>query len=121
MPDLDHLLAERADVGDDVDVSGADVCGSVVDVFDGLLDLRERCAMLVGCIDLALLDESADDVAVVLVLLLRGELVPGRVPAEPFALRGGGRVPQLLALSPPLSSPDSPRSARARESSARGP
>ena len=40
-PDLDDAIAERADVGDDVHVAGADVRGAVVDVLDGAVDVTE--------------------------------------------------------------------------------
>ena len=46
--DLDDVLAERADVGDDVDVPGADVGGAAGDAVDGVLDLGQLGLGLAG-------------------------------------------------------------------------
>ena len=73
--DLDDVLAERADVGDDVDVAGADVGGPAGEAVDGVLDLGDLGLGLVGAADIAAAAQRGD----------RG-LVVGQFLAEPFLL-----------------------------------
>lgn len=73
--DLDDVLAERADVGDDVHVAGADVGGPAGDAVDSVLDLGQLGLSLVGAADIAAAAQGGD-----------GGLVVGQFLAEPFLL-----------------------------------
>jgi len=46
--DLDDVLAERADVGDDIDVPGPDVGGAAGDAIQGVPDLSQLDLGLAG-------------------------------------------------------------------------
>ena len=66
---FDHFAPEGPDVGDDVDVTGSDVRGPEVDVFDLGVDVVDLRLDLPGLLGFPLGEECVDDVLVVPALL----------------------------------------------------
>ena len=92
--DFDHSLAECTQVRDDIDITGPDVGGPIVDVLDGGIDLGEPFLQLGGAVDIPLGVQGGERVDVVLTFLVE----PCSFPVDLLLYAFEGRADLLNPL-----------------------